>query len=117
MTVTTTFTIVSIIASMNKPLVRFVDVLDKYYMYKNSKKAVNRLLFYIPDKPGFDLKQSKEAKTGEIILDRIDILSEDQKAMNGALSKLFGEQFDLMQEMEKINKAIREKKMSQYSQE
>lgn len=56
MTVTTTFTIVSIIASMNKPLIRFVDVLDQYYMYINSKKAVNRLLFYIPDRPGFNLK-------------------------------------------------------------
>jgi ABC-type bacteriocin/lantibiotic exporter with double-glycine peptidase domain len=77
MTVTATFTIVSIIAAMNKPLVRFVDVLDKYYMYIASKKAVNRLLFYIPDKPGNDLKQSKHVKTGGIVFSGTDILVED----------------------------------------
>lgn len=115
MTVSTTFTIVSIIASMNKPLVRFVEVLDKYYMYKNSKKAVNRLLFYIPDKPGFNIHSNKSVKTGEIRLIGSDIMIEDQKAMNIALSKIFGDQFDLMEEMRNANFAIRAQKMKEYS--
>ena len=118
MTVTTTFTIVSIIASMNKPLVRFVQVLDRYYMYINSKKAVNRLLFFIPDKPGAQTHiNNKNIKTGGIELEGTDILTEDQNAMNLALSKIFGDQFDLMEEMRSANRSIRSKKMKEYSEE
>jgi len=117
MTVTTTFTIVSIIASTTKTLKSFVDVLDKYYMFIESKKAVNRLLFSIPDKPGFDITQNGDVKTGEIILEGSYILSEDQQAMNLALSKIFGDQFDHEEEMGFATYQIRQDKMKEYSKQ
>lgn len=57
MTVSTTFTIVSIISSMQRPLLNFVEVIDRYYMYKNSKTALNRMFFKIPDKVGQEFLQ------------------------------------------------------------
>lgn len=49
--VTSTFTILGIIAAMKKPLNRFVRILDRYYAYHQAKESFNNFFFAIPNKP------------------------------------------------------------------
>lgn len=100
---TTTFTIVSIIASLNKPLKRFVNILDRYYEYKHAKKSLNSLLYLIPDKPN-DAKNDKNLVTGTIIVKNCSTEIEDDTSMRQALSKIFGETIDVENEDKEMAK-------------
>lgn len=90
---TTTFTIVSIIASLNKPLKRFVDILDRYYEYKHAKMSLNQLLYLIPDKPN-DAQNVDTLVTGTIIVTDCSTEIEDEAFMRQELRKIFGEALD-----------------------
>lgn len=65
--VTTTFTIVSIIAAMKNPLKRFVNILDRYYAYNQAKESFNNFYFAIPNKPP-KLKSSARVHLGTITI-------------------------------------------------
>ena len=97
--VTTTFTIVSIIASLNKPLKRFVNILDRYYEYKHAKKSLNSLLYMIPNKPN-DAENDKKLVTGTIVVENCYTEIEDDASMKQALSKIFGETIERVPELQ-----------------
>lgn len=99
--VTTTFTIVSIIASLNKPLKRFVDILDRYYEYEHAKKSLNSLLYLIPNKPN-DAQNDSTLITGTIFVKNCTTEIEDEKSMQKALGKIFGDSIDIEKEVTKL---------------
>lgn len=96
--VTTTFTIVSIIASLNKPLRRFVNILDRYYDYKEAKQGLNNLLFLIPDKPNHP-KNDRTLKPGWVEAINCEAQIEIDESMKKNLKKIFGENLDVEKEL------------------
>lgn len=107
----TTYTVVSIISNMNKPLKRFVNILDRYYEYHHSKKSLNNLLFLIPDKPN-EAEYDEGLTTGEVILDNCKIEMVKDQGMRKALGKIFGEDINLQKEMNNFSRVIKKVKLS-----
>lgn len=103
---TTTYTVVSIISNMNKPLKRFVNILDRYYEYHHAKQSLNRLLFMIPDKPK-EAEYDENLKTGEVVLDDCKIEVVKDESMKKSLSKIFGDEINLQKEMSSFGEMMR----------
>ena len=107
--IATTFTVVSIVNSMNKPLRRFVDILDRHYEYNHAKESLNRLLFLIPDKPN-QAVYDKTLKTGEVVIKDCDVEMDDDNVVKTALSRIFGDEIDIDQELMKFTQEVKKEK-------
>jgi len=108
--IASTFTVVSIIGSLKKPLRRFMGIIDRYYEYVRAKKSLNRLLFLIPDKP-FEAIEDKNLATGEIIFKNCQIQTIKDRDMKKALSKIFGDEIDMEEENQTFAKSAKKRKM------
>ena len=104
--VTTTFTIVSIIAAMNKPLKKFVQILDRYYDYLEALKCVNKFLFGISEKPE-DAEEDDTLKKGSLVIKNCQIEVEKDKVVKKSLASIFGEVIDVHAELQKIKNIIK----------
>lgn len=104
--VTTTFTIVSIIAGLNRPLRKFVLILDRYYNYKKSLKSVNKFLFAVAEKH-FDVEQDERLELGEILIENCSTKIESDEVSRLALTAIFGEDIDTKAELNQLKMLIR----------
>ena len=107
--ITTAFTVVVIVNSMNKPLRRFVDILDRHYEYNHAKESLNRLLFLIPEKPKQAIYDD-ELTTGEVVFKNCDVEMDDDSMVKTALSRIFGDEIDIEQELMEFTKEIKKEK-------
>lgn len=93
--VTTTFTIVSLIGSLQKPLSKFENILSTKYRYDTARNSLNYFLMKINDKPMDSRVYVPDFQTGSFSLEHCSASIEDEDDMQERIKEMFsGKSFD-----------------------
>jgi len=110
LTPTITFTVISIVGALKKPLKNFIALVEVYYQHTTAKKNLNNFFFKIPDRPRKNEIGENEVRTGEIILDNCKIEQVNEVCMKKALTKLFGDEVDMKMEVKEFAKKFKRRR-------
>lgn len=98
-----TFTLLSLITGLTKPLKQFFLIMDRHGEFKESKQSLNEFLFNTPNKPISSL-EDKNLFQGFIIFENCDVEKYSKKSMQRLFATIYSK--DIVEDVNEKGKKV-----------
>lgn len=90
-------TVVSIISSMQTPLIRFAKIFEYFHTYNHARRSLNYFLYQIPDKPK-DTEIDERLMVGTVNINNCEAIMESDEKSKESIRRIFSNSTDEKQD-------------------